>query len=97
MLGAGDIKLFCAIGALIGLRDILFSIAYSFLFGFIVALMIMIVRKNFISRLKRIYIYLKSCFLNMSIMPYDELSANNDGKMHFTIPIALGTIMVSLF
>ncbi|OGO77706.1 MAG: hypothetical protein A2Y23_08875 [Clostridiales bacterium GWB2_37_7] len=97
MLGAGDIKLLCSIGALIGMRNVLLSIAFSFLFGSVVALAIMLANKNFISRFKNLYIYLKSCLLNMSILPYYQLNMNNDGKMHFTIPIALGTIAVTLF
>lgn len=96
MLGAGDIKLFCAIGALVGLKDILWSMALTFLFGFFVALLIMVARRNFLERFKKLYIYLKGCLLSMSIMPYYPLSTDNSGKMHFTIPITLGTIAASL-
>jgi prepilin peptidase CpaA len=96
MLGAGDIKLLCSIGALTGIKHVLISIVFSFIFGAVIALLIMAVHKNLFSRLRKLYIYLKCCFLSMSIMPYYQLNTDNDGKMHFTIPIALGTIAASL-
>lgn len=92
MLGAGDIKLFCSIGALLGIGRVLLSIALSFGFGLVIALLIMASRRNFIFRIKKLYVYLKGCFLCKSIMPYYQLKINKDGRMHFTIPIALGTI-----
>jgi prepilin peptidase CpaA len=86
----------CSIGALVGIRVVLWSMALTFLFGFFMALMIMVARKNFFARLKKLFHYLQSCFLSMRILPYYELNTNNDGKMHFTIPIALGTIVAGL-
>jgi prepilin peptidase CpaA len=97
MLGAGDIKLFCSIGFLLGIKDVLYSIAYSYLFGFLIAVIIMIIRDNFITRLKNLLIYLKSCILSMCILPYGGLDVRSDGRMHFTIPIAMGTIAVMIF
>ena len=97
MLGAGDIKLFCSIGFLLGFKDILYSIMYSYLFGLILAVIIMLARDNFAARFKRLFNYLKFSILTMSILPYDDLSIQSDGRMHFTIPIAMGTIAVILF
>lgn len=96
MLGAGDIKLFCSIGFLLGIKDVLYSIIYSYLFGLILALFIMLTRDNFKARFKRLYIYMKCSILTMSILTYDDLSIHSDGRMHFTIPIAMGTIAVIL-
>ncbi len=97
MIGAGDIKLFCSIGFLLGIKGVLYSIMYSYLFGLVVAVIIMLTRDNFLARFQKLYIYLKSCILTMCIMPYDELNTQSDGRMHFTIPIAMGTIAVILF
>ena len=92
MMGAGDIKLFCAIGALVSINNILICIAYSFLTGFLIAVSLMFMRGNFRSRFKKLYLYLSNCFLSGSMMPYEKANAENDGRMHFSIPIALGTI-----
>jgi prepilin peptidase CpaA len=95
MLGAGDIKLFCAIGSLIGLYGVMLSIAYSFLFGLAYALLIMIYRGNMIGRFMKLYGYFMNCLISMSIQPYYSLKEDNDGKMHFSIPIAMGTLAVN--
>ena len=97
MLGAGDIKLFCSIGFLVGVKDVLYSIIYSYLFGFVIAVIIMINRDNFLARFKSLFYYLKSCILSMCILPYGGLNPQSDGRMHFTIPIAMGTLAVILF
>lgn len=95
MLGAGDIKLFCSIGAFVGLKLILINIAYSFFAGAIIALVIMIIRKNAFLRFKYFFTYIKCCLLCMKVMPYADLTEKQDRtKMHFTIPIAIGTIYI---
>lgn len=97
MLGAGDIKLFCSIGAFVGSKLILLNIAYSFFAGAIIAFFIMLIRKNAFLRFKYFFNYIKSCLLCMEVMPYADFTAQKDGtKMHFTIPIALSTIIVIL-
>lgn len=97
MLGAGDIKLLCAAGALVGINDILFSVAYSFIIGLVISLYIMAVRRNLRSRLKKVYTYFNTCFLLISIVPYEKANSESDGRMHFTIPIAIGTIAAVIF
>jgi hypothetical protein len=82
---------------MLGVEDILYSITYSYLFGLVLAVVIMLTRDNIAARFERLYIYLKCCILTLSILPYDDLSMYSDGRMHFTIPIALGTIAVILF
>lgn len=92
MLGAGDIKLICSLGALVGCRLILWSICYSFLSGLVIAVMLMLARKSFVQSLKKLFHYFKSCMLYGGIIPYTELSKESGNRMHFTIPIAIGTI-----
>lgn len=97
MLGAGDIKLFCSLGALIGLKLIIYSILYSFICGAFIAIAIMLVRKNSLQRLKYFIGYIKNCILCMKLIPYEaEISKSNGSKMHFTVPIAMGTMLTFL-
>jgi prepilin peptidase CpaA len=96
MLGAGDIKLFCSMGALIGGTDILFAIAYSFLAGGFVVLMLMVIRKNFRSSIRYFYNYIKSCILSLSFLSYDDMQSVSNRKIHFTLCIALGTVIFYL-
>jgi len=97
MLGAGDIKLFSAIGAIMGLGFVLQAIIYSFLTGGVIALLIIIARKNGMKRFKYFFQYLKSCFLTVSILPYTDFNDKNDGgKFRFTFAI-IGGVGLSLF
>ncbi|MCX7843507.1 MAG: A24 family peptidase [Clostridia bacterium] len=94
MLGAGDIKLFCAIGAIMGLSFALYAMAYSFLAGGVIAVIIIIIKKNGLKRLKYVFNYLKTCILTVSIHPYSDFMDQNDsGKFPFAIAIAFGTFI----
>jgi prepilin peptidase CpaA len=94
MLGAGDIKLFCAIGAIMGVRFVLFSMAYSFLAGGIMAIIIMLFNKNFKQRALYLLSYLKTCFLTLSLKPYTDFLDKTDGsKFRFSLAIACGSMI----
>ena len=91
MLGAGDIKLLCAIGAIMGVPFVLYTMAFSFLSGGIMAIGIMLVRGNLKQRLIHIAAYLKTCFLTHKFMPYTDFGDKSDGaKFHFSLAIAAG-------
>ncbi len=91
MLGAGDIKLFCAIGAIMGMPFVLLAMAYSFLAGGIMSVGIMFFRGNLKQRIGHIANYLKTCFLTHSLMPYTDFGDKRDGaKFHFSLAIAAG-------
>lgn len=92
MLGAGDIKLFCSVGAIIGSTNILWCIMASFLIGGILALLIMLYRGNGMKRLKRLYDYLLGCFLTLSFLPYQDFKNEGDGHFPFAVAITLGTL-----
>lgn len=94
MLGAGDIKLFGAIGAVMGYKFALYSIMYSFLFGGVIAVAILITRKNSKERLKHLRLYLKSCFLSFRLLDYTDFEdkSRND-KFHFSYAVLLGTLL----
>lgn len=94
MLGAGDIKLFSAIGSIMGLEFILFTISYSFVCGGIIALFLIIIRKNSKQRFQYLFNYLKSCFITFSLQPYTDFEDKSDGsKFRFSYAIACGTIL----
>ena len=96
MLGAGDIKLFCAIGSIMGVNFILYNLIYSFLLGGLIALIFMIARKNAYKRFKYLYLYCKRCILSFKIYPYSDGNKKDDSHFRFAYAIACGTI-VQLF
>lgn len=94
MLGAGDIKLFCAIGATMGIRFVLYAMALSFLAGGVIAIILMVARRNLIHRLKHISSYIRTIFYTQSFIPYTNFSNKADGaKFHFSLAIAAGCVM----
>lgn len=94
MLGAGDIKLFSTIGAIMGLDFVLYTMAYSFLAGGAMALFLIIFRKNGIERFKYLFEYLKSCIITLSILPYTDFKDKSDGgKFRFAFAIAFGVLI----
>ena len=90
MLGAGDIKAFCGLGAIWGIRMSAWIIAFSFLAGGVIALVIMLIRGNFVARIRHIFAYLKLCFIAKKPLPYDE---ERDGRFRFAYSIAAGTVI----
>lgn len=94
MLGAGDIKLFSAIGSIMGVKFAIYSMAFSFLSGGIIAIIILVLRKNGVERLRYLWLYMKNTFLSMSIQPYTEFEDKRDtGKFRFAYAIFVGTVL----
>jgi prepilin peptidase CpaA len=94
MLGAGDIKLLGAIGSIMGPEFIFYASIYSFISGGIIALFIMLIRKNVNKRIKYIYNYIKDCFLTFSVKPYNNRNIKDDGAIfRFSYAIFIGTIL----
>lgn len=89
MLGAGDIKLFCAIGSIMGVNFVINNIIYSFLLAGIVVILKLLFTKKIISTFKGIYYYFANMFLTQSVSEFE--STTND-KFPFAIAILLGTI-----
>jgi prepilin peptidase CpaA len=94
MLGAGDIKLFCAIGSILGLEFVLYNMAYSFICGGVIALLVLLKNKNGIYRLKYLLDYIKVCMFTGKMLPYTNLQNKSDNsKFHFTYAIISGTFV----
>jgi len=91
MLGAGDIKLFCATGAIMGAEFTAYAAAFSFLAGGIMAIAIMIARGNARKRFAFVATYLKTVFLTQSFVPYTDFDDKSDSaKFRFSPAIAVG-------
>lgn len=94
MLGAGDIKLFAAVGAIMGWKFSVYSIIYSFIAGGIIALIIMLVRKNAIKRLRYFIHYIKNCLLTLSLQDYSDFKNHSaEDKFRFSYAAAPGILL----
>ena len=93
ILGAGDIKLFCAVGAIMGAGFALHAAAYSFICGGVIAAALVLTRKNGADRFKYLFTYMKCCVISMEVLQYTDFEDRQDSsKFHFSIAAAAGTI-----
>ena len=70
MLGPGDIKLFCALGGIMGVHDIWRCIEFSFLAGAVISLAILIFCGNPAERLRYLTSYLEDYLRTGIRKPY---------------------------
>lgn len=89
MLGAGDIKAFMAIGAMVGFPAAVYIMAYSFLGAGVIAVALLLVRKNGRQRAVRFWQYCKDCFRACSFRSYDGIDGS--GVFRFSFGILAGT------
>ncbi|WP_066497511.1 A24 family peptidase [Abyssisolibacter fermentans] len=90
VLGAGDIKLFCCIGAIAGAKFTVFTIIYSFLAGGVISLFYIIFRNSAIKSFKSLFNFIKACILTHSILEYEfDLKS----KFPFSSAVFLGFLL----
>lgn len=86
MLGPGDIKLFCALGGIMGVHDIWRCIEFSFLAGAVISLAILIFCGNPAERLRYLTSYLEDYLRTGIRKPYYHRGFALE-NFHFTIPV----------
>ncbi|MCL2163653.1 MAG: A24 family peptidase [Oscillospiraceae bacterium] len=104
MLGAGDIKLFMSMGAIVGPWPIAEIMAYSFLAGGALSLFAALLNKQAGVCAKRFLAYVKACFLQQKFLPYERdivfsrftRVVSTGGMIKFSIAIAAGTFLYAI-
>ncbi len=86
MLGAGDIKLLCGLGSLLGFEGAGKLLIFTFVSGGVIALTVMFLRKNGIMRFKMFFTYLKTCFITGKLEKYNPAG----GRFRFSFCITSG-------
>ena len=97
MLGAGDIKLFCALGTVLGPAGILKCIAGAFIAGAAIALIRMVSARIFRERFLYLFHYIQNTLSEGKIRPYIKPGLDRPENIHFTVPIMLSAVLLSLF
>ncbi len=92
MLGAGDVKALCAIGAILGLKLSVMTMLLTFVSGGVIALGSMLLNRNFIERFKNLFNYLKMSFLTKKIEKYNY-GESEKSYFRFSFAITAGTIL----
>ena len=94
LIGAGDIKLFSAIGALLGGCFVLYAMAYSFMFAGIFALMNLSIRAKLKSTFSDFYQDIKMCFLTRNTLYFKKKETKHIIKL--SPAIAMGAFFQML-
>ena len=98
MLGAGDVKAMMAIGLMLGFPEAVRALCCIFLGSGVLAVCMMLLRKNAAERIGVFFGYLKLCFQSFSLLPYaPRMDKNNDGSFRFSFGIALGMLFLLLY
>lgn len=91
MLGAGDIKAMCAIGAAVGLHKSIETMIFTFLCGGVIAVVFMSVNKNGKERFKNLFCWFKSCFYIRKPVSYN-FGGTGKNYFRFSYAITLGFV-----
>lgn len=93
MIGAGDIKLFCALGGVIGSRAVMECIFVSFLTGAGISVVLLIINHNFCERILYFIEYVKCTVSTGKINSYRKKSILAAENFHFTIPVFISVLL----
>ena len=93
MIGAGDIKLFCALGGIMGCESIIKCIFISFLTGAGISATLLIFNHNFCERILYFIEYVKCTVSTGKISSYRRKSIAAPENFHFTIPVFISVLL----
>lgn len=89
MLGAGDIKALCAIGAALGMKKSIEVLIFTFICGGILAVIFMVVSKNGKERFKNLFRWITQCICLRKAESYN-FGGGEKSYFRFSYAITLG-------
>lgn len=93
MMGAGDIKLFCALGSIWGVWAILKCILVSLFLGACISIAILISEGNICQRFRYFIRYIDETVSTGQIKPYSTRDISSPENFHFTVPVFLSAVL----
>lgn len=91
MIGAGDIKLFCSLGSILGIPGIFCCMFCSLMLGGAVAVILVIKRGSLLKRLGYLKCYLERMADTHEWEPYRK-KGDKDGEFYFSVPVLLSVL-----
>ncbi|MCD1257217.1 prepilin peptidase [Paenibacillus athensensis] len=80
---AGDVKLFAAIGALTGLEFVLYCLMYAIVYAGIIGVLLILFRKEFFLRMRRILRYLFGVLLLRNMTAVKQITKEDNLRFPF--------------
>lgn len=93
MLGPGDIKLFCALGGMMGVKTVGKCILASFFLGAGISLAILISNGSFSQRFQYFIQYIQELVQSRTRKPYYRSDMSLPENFHFTVPVFLSVVL----
>lgn len=90
-LGAGDVKLLCVLGGMLGPQKILQGMWYAFMIGAGISMMLLISLGEGKERIRYFFRYCRK-LLEGELLPYGKPGMQTE-KIHFTIPVFLSMVL----
>jgi len=91
-IGAGDVKLFAAIGAITGILFSLYAIMYTIIFAGVIALIVLLFTKTFFVNITLALLHIKESMKKKSLTPLDEFKNNISNKFPFMYAVIPGVL-----
>jgi prepilin peptidase CpaA len=101
-MGAGDVKLMAAIGALMGTSFVFYSFIYTALFGGVISILLFFKTYGFINTMKSLFINIKSFFFiiffrnNLGLIVFSK-EKKSRVEFPYGVAIVLGTFCTLLW
>lgn len=93
MIGAGDVKLFCVLGGILGVRAILKCVLASLFLGACISVAILISEGSFSLRFHYFIRYIDETVRTGRIEPYRRKGITAPENFHFTVPVFLSAVL----
>lgn len=89
-IGAGDVKLFAAIGAITGTLFTLYSIMYTVIMAGFIAIIILLFTKTFLVNMTMAGLHILESIQKRSLTPLDEFKTNISNRFPFIYAVIPG-------
>ena len=92
MLGPGDIKVFCALGGMLGVRRVGSCMLYTLFIGGIFSILLLLIYGDIRQRIRYFLRYIQGYLLTGTVRPYYRKGMPSE-NFHFTVPIFLSVML----
>ncbi|ASK62852.1 prepilin peptidase [Virgibacillus phasianinus] len=89
-IGAGDVKLFAAIGAICGVLFTLYAVMYSIIFAGIIGLIILLFTKTFLINMTLAFLHIMESIKDRTLTPLDDFKKNVSNRFPFIYAVVPG-------
>lgn len=96
-VGAGDVKLFAAIGAISGMHFTLYALMYSIIFAGLIAVIILLFRRDMIKRLFQMFNRLIRSIFTRNMKDLEQFKRQEAVRFPFMYAVLPGIIMTTFY